>query len=320
MITTEEKQISQENTVTNDAVTSNAKNLKATSAPIWKPKNSKKKIDWIPALFIASMHIGALAAFFTFSWKALLVCVVLHFLTGGVGITLTYHRLLTHRSFKVPKFFEYLLAIIGCLACQSGPITWVATHRLHHLESDHDSDPHSPLHGPFWAHMGWCLVSNPSLDSIEKKSRFAPDLTSDPVMVFIEKAHIVWTFLLAGLLYMWGGWPFVVWGIFVRTTLVYHCTWSVNSAAHIWGYQNYKTTDKSSNLWWVALLTYGEGWHNNHHAFQFSARHGLKWWEFDATYLMIKTLEVLGLAKAIKIPSQQLLAAKFAPGVNASSV
>ena len=265
------------------------------------------KIQWPAFLFITGVHIIALAGIFTFSWKALAVCLVLHWITGGLGITLGYHRLLTHRSFKTPKLVEYFLAMMGNLACQSGPIKWVVAHRIHHAYSDLDGDPHSPRKGFFWSHIGWCMTVNEKLDSREVHMKVAPDLAKDPVMVMMDNTHILWTILLAAGLYVWGGWPFVIWGIFVRLVLVYHCTWLVNSAAHIWGYKTYKSSDDSTNLWWVALVTYGEGWHNNHHAFQYSARHGLKWWEFDSTYLMIQFLEFFKLASAVKLPPQRLL-------------
>ena len=274
-------------------------------------QNPVTGIDYTASLFIIAMHVIALAAGpFTFSWPALAVCVFLHWVSGGLGITLGYHRLLTHRSFKTPKVVEYFLTLMAALACQGGPIAWITTHRIHHAYSDENLDPHSPTKGFFWSHMGWCMVKNQNITNQDIRTKIAPDLTRDKGMVFLEKTHILWTFLLAGALYMMGGWSFVVWGICVRLVLVYHCTWFVNSAAHIWGYKTYKSDDLSTNLWWVALLTYGEGWHNNHHAFQYSARHGLKWWEFDSTYLMIQTLEKLGLANAIKVPPARLLQEK----------
>lgn len=276
----------------------------------------KKELNWPIFLFIIGVHIASVGAFFTFSWKALVLCVALHWITGGLGITLGYHRLLTHRSFKVPKPLEYLLAVFANLACQGGPITWVAAHRLHHMKSDQEGDPHSPLEGFFWAHMGWCLHNNETLDKNPTEvAKLVPDMIKDPVYVWMNRTHILWTILLSLGLYAWGGWPFVIYGIFLRLVLVYHCTWLVNSAAHVWGYQSYKTTDQSRNLWWVALITYGEGWHNNHHAFQYSARHGLKWWESDSTYLTIKVLKRLKLAKGIRIPSKKLLTRPHAPGI-----
>ena len=279
-----------------------------TTAP--QPSFKKPPFDWPVTAFIAAAHLLALGAFFTFSWKALLLCVVLHWATGGVGITLCYHRLLTHRSFQVPRWVEYALSIVGCLACQSGPLTWVATHRLHHAQSDKTFDPHSPRHGFFWAHMEWCMRRVRKVETLEDKKKLAPDLAKDPVHIFLDRFHIIWTIFLAFGLYAWGGAPFVIWGVFVRMVLVYHSTWLVNSAAHVWGYKTYKIDDDSTNLWWVALFSYGEGWHNNHHAFQFSARHGLRWWEIDPTYMMIKILEVLGIATAVKIPSEHLLQTK----------
>ncbi|OGW80924.1 MAG: acyl-CoA desaturase [Omnitrophica bacterium GWA2_52_8] len=272
-----------------------------------------------PFLFIISIHLAALAGFFTFSWKAAFLCLFLHWVTGGVGITLCYHRLLTHRSFMVPKWLEYSLAAVACLACQGGPISWVSAHRLHHAKSDQAGDPHSPLEGFFWAHMGWCLMEGESYASEENRRKLCPDMIKDPVYIWMDRFHIGWTLLLAVGLYFWGGWSFVVWGIFVRTVLVYHSTWLVNSAAHIWGYRTYMSGDRSTNCWWVALLSYGEGWHNNHHAFQYSARHGLKWWEVDTTYMMIQLLEAVGLAKAVRIPSSQILSRFYAPEKNPSS-
>ncbi len=267
-----------------------------------------KKIAWGPFLFIMGFHLASIAAFFTFNWAALALCLVLYWITACFGITLGYHRLLTHRSFKVPKPLEYLLALIGCLACQSGPIKWVATHRLHHAYSDDEGDPHSPSKGFFWSHMGWVLHQNKMIDDPKQYLRFAPDLAKDRVHAFLDKTFILWTILLAIGLYAWGGLPFVVWGVIVRTVLVYHATWFVNSAAHVWGYRTYQPDDRSTNLWWVALLSCGEGWHNNHHAFPTSARHGLRWWEFDTTYLTIRLLKFFRLAKEIKLPPARLLA------------
>lgn len=278
---------------------------------IKKYSKAKGEIDWVPAIFLISIHIIAAAfAIQTFSWAALGVCLLLHWVTGGLGITLGFHRLLTHRSFKTPKIVEYFLTLCGCLAMETGPITWVTSHRVHHALSDEEGDPHSPLKSFFWAHMGWCLMKNKALDKWEARERYSPDLTKDKVHVFLEKTVALWQIPLAIGLYLWGGWSFVVWGIFVRLVFVYHCTWLVNSAAHVWGYRTYDAKDQSTNLWWVALLSYGEGWHNNHHAFQSSARHGLKWWEFDTTYLMIKVLKLFGLATDIKIPTKHQLATK----------
>ena len=278
--------------------------------PKASPTAVKQKIHWPAFSFIIGAHIIALAGFFTFSWKALAICLVLHWVTGGVGITMGYHRLLTHRSFQAPKIVEYFLAIIASLACQGGPISWVAVHRIHHAKSDQPGDPHSPRDSFFWAHMGWCIHKNKVIDDYSEYAKFAPDLAQDPVHRFLNRNFMLWTVLLAAGLYAWGGWSFVVWGIFVRLVLVYHTTWFVNSATHVWGYRTFKTGEDSTNLWWVALLSYGEGWHNNHHAFQTSARHGLQWWEFDTTYMMIQFLKFFGMASEIKLPPKRLLEEK----------
>ena len=263
-------------------------------------------IAWGPLLWIGGLHVGALLAFVPayFSWPALGVCLLLHWLTGGVGITLTYHRLLTHRSFAVrPRWLEYVLTAIGCSASEGGAIGWVADHRRHHAHSDDELDVHSPNRGFAWAHMFWFMT--PDITSRHTPAyyeKWAPDLDRDPVHRWLDRYHIVFPILSAVALYLLGGMPMLVWGFFVRSVLVLQTTWLVNSATHMWGYRSHPTRDKSTNLWWVALLTYGEGWHNNHHAFQTSARHGLRWWELDMTYLLIRCMRLVGMAHSIKLP------------------
>ncbi len=258
--------------------------------------------DWVVLAWIVFMHVGALAGFFTFSWSALGVCLFLWWLTGGVGICLGYHRYFTHKSYETPKWMAYVLAVCGAMAGEAGPISWVAAHRYHHTYSDQEQDPHSPLKGFFWAHMSWLFAREANLNTLEACKKYTPDMANDKFLVFLDKYHMLPAFILTGILYMIGGWPFVVWGIFVRSLLVYHSTWLVNSASHIWGYRTYKTTDLSTNNWWVAVLSFGEGWHNNHHAFQRSARHGMRWWEVDVTYITIRLMSLFGLAKQIHVP------------------
>ena len=260
------------------------------------------KTKWDILIGIAVIHAGVLLAPFTFTWSAFWVFFWLQGITGLLGVTLCYHRLLAHRSFEVPKWLEYLLTLCGSLALQGGPIKWVATHRVHHAFSDRPQDPHSPTRGFWWAHMLWLFAYDEILDHPTKSWRYAPELARDPVHQFLNKTHVFHTFILGALLYAWGGLPFLVWGIFVRTAFVYHCTWLVNSAAHLWGYKSFDTNEGSTNNWWVALLSYGEGWHNNHHAYLHSAAHGLRWWEFDVTYLHIRILALLKLASRIRLP------------------
>ena len=258
--------------------------------------------DWVVITWIAGMHLGALVAPFTFSWSALVVAVALWWLTGGLGVCLCYHRLLTHRSFRVARPLEYGLTLCGVLASQGSAITWVARHRLHHAYSDTADDPHSPRHGFWWSHVIWLLRREPRLNDDALGRAYAVDLIRDPVHRLLARTHAAYPILLGVALYFWGGLPVLVWGLFVRTVVVYHVTWFVNSAAHAWGHQTYAVDNDARNLWWVALLSFGEGWHNNHHAFPRSARHGLKRWECDQTYLTIKVLQWLGLAADVRIP------------------
>lgn len=262
--------------------------------------STKPTLNWVNITFFAILHIGALFALLpgNTNWRAVGVAFFLYWVTGGLGITLGFHRLVTHRSFQTPKWLEYFLALCGTLACQGGPFEWIGMHRIHHLHSDQDVDPHDSNKGFWWSHLGWMLHHAPAQDDI---SRYIKDISDDPVYQFYQKNMIGIQVALGVLLLLLGGWPFVIWGIFVRVVVVYHCTWLVNSATHKFGYRSHESGDKSTNCWWVALLVFGEGWHNNHHAFQYSARHGLQWWEFDLTWLTIRLLQTLGLATNVKL-------------------
>jgi stearoyl-CoA desaturase (delta-9 desaturase) len=284
------------------------------SAPADLNAARKPQAKWATGVALAIIHLGALAAFLPmfFTWQAVLVGFVLYYLTGGVGITLCFHRILTHRSLVVPKWVEYGTAIIGTLALQGGPIDWIATHRAHHAYSDTDRDPHNARRGFWWSHVAWLYAPNPARLTRAEELRFAPDLAKDPFYRVLDRIPLLLQIALGGLLFVLGGWPFVVWGIFVRLVVTYNVTWFVNSAAHLFGYRTYDAGDLSTNNWWVGLLAWGEGWHNNHHAFPFSARHGLKWYEFDMTWLTIRQLELLGLAKEIKIPTPAMLSRALA--------
>lgn len=264
----------------------------------------KQGIDWPVAIWVGVLHLGALAAPFFFTWKSVLLTVVLAWLTGGIGICLGYHRLLTHSSFSTFRPVRWVIALLGGLAGQGSPMMWVANHRKHHAFSDQEGDPHSPRHGAWWSHMLWLLPDLGKKYHESLYARYAPDLLKDPFMRLLDKTFLLWYFALGGGLFAIGyfGWDFytgcsfVVYGMFVRLVYVLHTTWFVNSATHIWGYRNYETTDDSRNLWWVGLLSFGEGWHNNHHAFQRGARHGHRWWEIDLTYWTICAMEKVGLA------------------------
>ena len=267
--------------------------------------SQKLPLDWTIIIYMASIHLVALLAFLpsNFSWKAVGIAFVLYWITGGLGITLGFHRLISHQSFQVPKWLEYVLVFFGTLACQGGVIQWVGLHRIHHKYSDTNADPHDSNQGFWWSHLGWMLHKIPADNDV---LRYTQDINQDPFYNFCQNFMIPIQILLGLGLYFLGGWPFVIWGIFVRLVLVFHFTWFVNSATHKFGYQSHESHDQSRNCWWVALLTFGEGWHNNHHAYQYSARHGLAWWEIDITWMTIRLLQVLGLAKNLKLaPTQQ---------------
>lgn len=263
-------------------------------------KSTDRPLNWPIILFMMAIHIGALFALLpsNFSWGAVGVAFLLYWITGCLGITLGWHRLIAHRSFRVPQWLEYFFLLCGSLSCQSGAIEWIGLHRHHHAFSDQEEDHHNSRRGFWWSHMGWLLHDVPAKSEIR---RFTQDINTDPVYVLVDKYFLVLQIALGALLYALGGWSFVVWGIFVRLVVVYHFTWFVNSATHKFGYRTYESGDASTNCWWVALCTFGEGWHNNHHAYQYSARHGLQWWEIDVTWMIIRALQTVGLADKVKL-------------------
>ncbi len=258
------------------------------------------KLSWVTCFFMTLFHIGAVWAILDFTWSGVAVLLFTYYVSLALGIGMAYHRLLTHRSYKTPKVIEYFLTICATLALEGGPLFWVATHRKHHQHSDSDQDPHTPRHGKFWAHMGWIMFGDPQHNNTKLTARYAPDLAKDRFHVWISKYHWLPLTVLGFVLLAIGGWNWVLWGVFLRTTLGLHATWLVNSATHLWGKRRFITTDDSRNNWWVALLTFGEGWHNNHHAHPASAAHGLAWYEVDITYLHIRALELLGLATQVR--------------------
>ena len=257
---------------------------------------SLREVDMSVAGGLIFMHAGCLLAPLHFTPGAAAVFLAGIWLFGGLGICLGFHRLLTHRAFKAPRWLERTLAVLGCVAWQGSPVQWAAVHRTHHRDSDGPVDPHSPQESFWWGHMLWILQKRPIDRPVEE---VAKDLLQDPFMRWLHKWFWTLQLPLAAALYLVGGLPWVVWGIFVRTTVVWHGTWLINSAAHRWGYANFDLGDGSRNLWWVALLTFGEGWHNNHHHHPSAATHGLRWWEIDVTGLTIRLLRRLGVVDAV---------------------
>ncbi len=248
-------------------------------------------------------HIAVLAAPFYFSWTGLIVALVLHWFTGSLGICLGYHRLLTHTGMKTYNWVRYFFATAGTLAGEGAPLDWVADHRKHHACSDQEGDPHSPNDGSIWSHMFWLAFHTHNGDRDAHLKRWVPDLYKERGMRLLDKLflplHIATSLVLLGIGYAIGGWymglSLLLWGMFVRLVTVLHATWLVNSASHMWGYRNYETTDDSRNNWLVAIVAYGEGWHNNHHAYPRMAKHGHRWWEFDMTWQVIRLMRATGL-------------------------
>ena len=275
------------------------------------------EIRWVPWLWVLSFHVGALLAFVPafFSWQAILVGLGLHWLTTSVGISMTYHRLLTHRTYAVrPKPLEYLLTIIGSCAAQGGAIGMVADHRRHHAFTEQEHDTHSPVEkGLYWAHWKWWIYKNEfHSHTREYLQHWAPDLMKDPVHRVLNEIHFLFPVALLVALYAIGGMPYLVWAGFVRAVACIHSSWSVNSIGHSFGYRNFETRDESKNNWFIALITYGEGWHNNHHAAPTAAKIGMRWWEIDLTFEAIRMMKFVGLAynvKIAKIKDHQLAAA-----------
>jgi fatty-acid desaturase len=264
------------------------------------PKRRTQKTNWGTGVFLVIAHLAAIAAFFFFSWPGLITAIILYWVGGSLGIGMGYHRLLTHRGYRVPKLIEYFLVTCGSLALEGGPIQWVVTHRIHHAHTDRTGDPHTPRDGGWWAHIGWILHGTAQDHDAATIKRYAPDIVNDRYYNWLNRYYYVPLIVLSVLLLVLGGWSVLLWGTFLRTTLSLHATWFVNSATHMWGRKRFETGEDSTNSWWVALLTFGEGWHNNHHAYPTSARHGLRWYEIDINWLGIWALQLVGLARAIK--------------------
>lgn len=260
-------------------------------------------LNWTYVLFFGAFHGLALLAPWFFSWSALFTAIFLHWLFGSIGICLGYHRMLTHRSFQVPKWLEYVISTIGALALQGGPIFWVGAHRLHHAHTEHfDKDPYSAKRGFWWSHILWLIYPQQRFFDREAYEKSAPDLARQPFYLWLDRYFLWLQIPVIIILYLVGGWSFVIYGMFLRSVLLWHSTWFVNSATHTWGYRTFHNEDNARNLWWVSVVTYGEGWHNNHHTYPNVAKAGFRWWEIDVTWWSIKVLKSLGLAKKVIMP------------------
>lgn len=281
------------------------------------------RILWEYLIPVAMFHLMIPLAFLPslFSWWGVLFLPIGNYLFTSLGIGAGYHRLLTHRGFTCPRWLEYLLSTLGVCTLQDSPARWALVHRVHHQHSDHQPDPHTPKVSPLWAHIGWMFVDNRALSTPAAYERYVKDIVSDPYYFWLLRG-LNWVKVYAlhalaiGLLGLSIGYwssgsmqaamltaaQFVFWGVIMRTVYGWHVTWGINSVAHTWGYRNYETREDSRNNWLFALLTNGEGWHNNHHADPRSARHGHRWWELDLTYQTLRLGENLGLISNLVLP------------------
>lgn len=297
--------------------------MKQTPKRLLRPQEAlPAKILWNHLTVLIAIHLLSLLAFLPwfFTWSGLVLAILGHFLFGMFGVTIGYHRLLTHRGFTCPKWLEHTFVTLALCNLQDSPARWVAIHRLHHRHSDQRADPHSPLVNFLWGHMTWVIFRHNDTNRTIRYARYVPDVLRDPyyrrlernngwLRVFIIHATLI---IIAGAVvgYLYGGADealrfaasWAIWAVAVRTVFVLHGTWSVNSLAHVFGYRNYATDDKSTNNWLVALIAHGEGWHNNHHADPRSAAHGHLWWEFDMSWWVIRLLESVGLARDVVRP------------------
>lgn len=313
-----------------EAASLTATELPKSNLPLAKPEGTKNAaLVWPYMVAFIVIHIAALLAFFPyfFSWTGVALVFIGNYFFGSMGINVGYHRLLTHRSFQCPLWLERVFVLLGVCALQDSPGRWVAIHRMHHQHSDKQPDPHSPLVNFIWGHFGWLLVENRDMATLSNFYHYANDVFRDPFYMWLHRRHMwFYLYLLQALLctalgflvgWLWAdttegmvqiGLSLFVWGVLVRTVYIWHITWAVNSASHLWGYRNYETGEASRNNWVVALLTNGEGWHNNHHAAPRAAAHGHRWWEIDLTYSTLRLLQLVGLVWNVvppKVPAHR---------------
>ncbi|MCB9724601.1 MAG: acyl-CoA desaturase [Spirochaetaceae bacterium] len=264
----------------------------------------RRRQDTISAALYWTIHAACALVLVTgVSAADLILCLALFWLRL-FGITGGYHRYFSHRSYRTSRPFQLVLATLGCAATQKGPLWWAAGHRRHHAFSDREGDLHSPRDGFWWAHQGW--IFDGRFDATEHER--VRDLGAFPELVWLDRWHPVVPLALAIGCFAWGGLSGLVWGFCVSTTLLWHATYSINSLAHRFGTQRYETGDDSRNNLWLALLTLGEGWHNNHHHYMASCRQGFFWWEVDVTYYVLRGLSAVGLVWDLREPPARLLA------------
>ncbi len=269
---------------------------------------------WSVIIGMLIFHLACFGVIFTgVSATAIWVAVGMY-VFRGLGITVGFHRLLSHRAFKTNRFVQFVLALLGSLAVQGGPLWWVAHHRAHHATTDTEADVHSPVtHGMWQAHMGWMMMD----EAFNEKGTNSRDLHKYPEIKWLQRQYVWLIAAQIAALYGFGAWlgaaypelgtsgaQLVVWGFFISTVFTWHVTFMVNSVCHRWGSQAYDTGDASTNNVFIGVLGFGEGWHNNHHFYPNSARHGLRWWQIDISWYLIKAMSWVGLAHDLKLPRE----------------
>ncbi len=268
----------------------------------------KNQIHWLKSIPFFTIHISIIAAFFIpFHWKLVTLCIASYSLRM-FGITAGYHRYFSHRSYKMGRIPQFLLAWLGSTSVQKGVLWWSAHHRHHHRYSDLPNDIHSPIQSGFWwSHLGWVLCSKYDETQWEQ----IQDLAKYPELRWINRYYLLPGILYAMILFIWGGWGAFIWGFAISTVLLWHGTFTINSLSHVFGCRRYATTDTSRNNLFLALITLGEGWHNNHHCYMSSTRQGFFWWEIDVSYYVLRLLSWIGIIGELRAPPLHLLHTKL---------
>jgi len=280
------------------------------------------RIDWLRVLPFVGLHLACVGVFWVgSSWFAVSIALALY-ASRMFAITGFYHRYFSHKAFRTSRAVQFLFALLGAASVQRGPLWWAAHHRHHHRHADTDQDIHSPRHGFFRSHMGWFMTPR----SFRTNFDAIKDLAKYPELRWLDRFDILVPVVLAASLFAFGAWlntaypqlhtsgpQLLVWGFFVSTVVLFHVTVTINSLAHRWGTRRYETRDDSRNNWLLALLTFGEGWHSNHHHFPGSARQGFVWWEYDLTYYGLRLMSVFGLVRDLKTVPASLRSTRMVP-------
>jgi stearoyl-CoA desaturase (delta-9 desaturase) len=279
--------------------------MAAAARPLSIPLPNGARIHLVSALPFLVLHLAAVSILFVhFKWSYLMACVLFYeirmfFVTAG------YHRYFSHRSFKTSRWFQFVIAWMAMSSSQKGILWWAAHHRHHHRFSDQEDDLHSPtLFGFWWSHVGWILSDKYNQTRFE----YVGDFARFPELRWLNKYFLVPPAILALVVFLIGGWGWFAWGFCLSTVLLWHGTFTINSLSHIFGRRRFPTTDTSKNNWLLALVTLGEGWHNNHHYYMASARQGFYWWEIDITYYALKVLSWAGLVRELRCVPEHVLA------------